>query len=449
MKNVLFSFMLLSVLPVIAQDSIMELPVKKVRAIKSTRFTTLMESRNAYQFDGDKFQKAEFLVKPELEIPFTKNFRFKALGRVYAEFLDNLEPKEPNQEEVSEYSKRFIAGDLFEAELREFYFDWKIKKHYLTVGKQQIVWGKADGLKILDVVNPTNMREFLLDDFDNSRIPLWSVKTDLNLKIAKLQLLWIPDQTYHDIPGAKAAFFPIAFFPAPPEGLRIVQTPLVKPDRVIEDADAGARLSAFIKGWDVTLNYLYAYDDFPVAQVNVNSDSTGPYLIITPLYKRYHLTGGTFTNSFGKFAVRGEVGVFLDKTFSSSDPAARDGLFKSNQVMGVLGFDYSGISNSLISFQVFEDHVFSDTEIMGRSQSETYASLLLNRNFKNETITAEVIGVQNINRGDGFVRPRVKYQVLSNLNLALGGDVFYGDEKGLFGQFVKRTRVTFNIQWGL
>jgi len=55
--------------------------------------------------------------------------------------------------------------------------DWLIGNGFaLRLGKQQIVWGETDGLKLLDVMNPQNFREFILDEFEDSRLPLWSVK---------------------------------------------------------------------------------------------------------------------------------------------------------------------------------------------------------------------------------------------------------------------------------
>jgi len=32
-------------------------------------------------------------------------------------------------------------------------------------GWQQIIWDKTDGLRLLDIINPLDMREFILDDF--------------------------------------------------------------------------------------------------------------------------------------------------------------------------------------------------------------------------------------------------------------------------------------------
>jgi hypothetical protein len=420
---------------------------KKEKYISDTRFTMLVDARTAIEFKTGTVQKGEFFVRPELDVPLAKNFRIKAIGRVYAEVMDNLEPGKPTQGTVSDFSKRVFMGDRMEAELREFYFDWKIGKHYLTIGKQQIVWGKSDGLKILDIVNPTNFREFLLDDFDNSRIPLWSLKADLKFSKIKAQLIWIPDLTYHDFPPQNGTFFPSAFFSAPAQGYSVINNSIEKPKKPIKDADYGIRLSTFIKGWDITLNYLYQYDNFPVAKTVV--DDINNEITITPIFKRYHLFGSSFSNAFGSFTVRGELGYSKDKYFSSSNTNIENGIFKSDQIIGVIGIDYSGISNSTLSFQFFEDYIFDNQEASGRKGSETNASFLINRRFANETLTASIICVQNLNEGDGFIRPKLEYLVLNNLTASLGADLFYGNNTRLFGQFKNKNRISLGLQLGI
>jgi hypothetical protein len=428
-----------------AGDSIPEM--QKKEPIRS-RFSVLFEMRSGFQFQKTALQKLEIYGKPEWELRLSPDLIVKTIGRIYFDAADKLEPGKPQQPEVSPLTRRAFIGDLLELEVRECYVDWKIKNHYLTIGKQQIVWGKADGLKVLDVVNPTNFREFLLDDFDNSRIPLWSVKTDLQLSKLKLQLVWIPDQSYHDIPDPGAVFFPAALFPAPPQGIIVINKPLNKPNRFFKDADAGFRLSAFVNGWDITLNYLYMYDDFPVAKTSF-SNLPDPRLVIEPVYKRLHMAGGTLANSFGKISIRSELGFFIDKYFSTPDVSKPDGLFKSTQAMGVVGVDYSGISNSLVSVQLIEDFIFKNLKLPGRRQSQTFISLLANRSFKNETIVAALIGVQNIFSGSGFIRPSIEYTLKSNLLVKAGCDIFYGSSLDFLGQFNNKIRATLGIQWGL
>ncbi|MBF0311434.1 MAG: RNA polymerase-associated protein rapA [Magnetococcales bacterium] len=65
--------------------------------------------------------------------------------------------------------------------LRELYVDTKAGKVDLRLGKQQLVWGTADGIKLLDIINPTDWREFTQNTMDESRIPVWMAKADVGV----------------------------------------------------------------------------------------------------------------------------------------------------------------------------------------------------------------------------------------------------------------------------
>lgn len=62
--------------------------------------------------------------------------------------------------------------------LRELYLDFDVGSTLWRVGKQQVVWGTADGIKLLDIINPTDFREFSQNTMEDSRIPLWMVNTE-------------------------------------------------------------------------------------------------------------------------------------------------------------------------------------------------------------------------------------------------------------------------------
>jgi len=65
--------------------------------------------------------------------------------------------------------------------LREAYLDYKLAGWGLRLGKQQVVWGTADGIKLLDVINPTDYRHFVQDSMEDSRIPVWMANLERNL----------------------------------------------------------------------------------------------------------------------------------------------------------------------------------------------------------------------------------------------------------------------------
>ena len=84
-----------------------------------------------------------------------------------------------------------------------------------------------------------------------------------------------------------------------------------------------------------------------------------------------------------------------------------------------------------------------------RDRLDTSASLLVRRNFDNETIVAETLWIHNGNQGDGLIRPKIKYAWSDAITVWAGADLFYGNRNGLYGQFDKRDRVVSGIEIGL
>ena len=394
-------------------------------------------------------QKFELLVEPELEIELPFGLDFTAIGRMRIDALDKLEPGEPSQNEISELSRRIFVGDRVDVELRELYVEATMGRTYLTVGKQQIVWGKADGLKILDVVNPQRFREFILDEIDDARIPLWAVNAEIPMGDFTAQLLFIPDQTYHELPELNSiyAFTSPLFRPTLQPGVTLDFRPVERPNRVLADSDIGVRLSTFWKGWDLTLNYFYHYHDLPVLYRQVSISPGGPRVTVTPKYERSHLVGGTFSNVFSNFTVRGEGGVSSDRFFSTDDSQDADGVIKANELAYLLGLDWFGVQETFLSFQVFQSWITDFKRAGLRDKLDTNASLLLRRDFLSGSVVAEMFWLHNLNHRDGLLRPKISYELSDDVKVWLGLDFFYGNRNGLFGQFDINDRLVIGIQF--
>lgn len=77
--------------------------------------------------------------------------------------------------------------------LRELYVDTTAGEDdavSLRIGKQQVVWGTADGMKLLDIINPTDYREMAQNSMDESRIPVWMINAEKDLESgANLQVV--------------------------------------------------------------------------------------------------------------------------------------------------------------------------------------------------------------------------------------------------------------------
>jgi len=62
--------------------------------------------------------------------------------------------------------------------LREAYIDTNIEDWAVRAGKQQVVWGTADGAKFLDIINPTDYTEMAQNQMEDSRIPVWMINAE-------------------------------------------------------------------------------------------------------------------------------------------------------------------------------------------------------------------------------------------------------------------------------
>ena len=86
--------------------------------------------------------------------------------------------------------------------LRELYLETYAGGWDFKLGKQQLVWGTADGIKLLDVINPTDFRELNQNTMEDSRIPVWMAKVERELDANKGNLQFVLSQSQVNvIPG--------------------------------------------------------------------------------------------------------------------------------------------------------------------------------------------------------------------------------------------------------
>ena len=406
-----------------------------------------VQVRFAPEFSGPA-QALELRALPELEVELPAGMLLKAKGRLRADWYDRLDLGSRSQPTISGESRRRFFGDHVDLELRELFLEAEIGTALLSVGKQATVWGTSDGLKVVDVVNPQSFREFILPDFEVSRIPLWSANVEVPISDVNLELVWIPDLTYHELPerGSLYEFTSERLVPPIPSFVTLVEEPIDRPKRIFKDSDAGVRLSTFWKGWDLTLSYLYHYEDTPVFFGELSID-TEIRVTVRPSYERTHSVAGTFSNAFGNLTVRGEVGYSSDLFFQTEDFTDPDFVVESGGLSYVVGFDWFGFSNTILSLQVFQRWIFSYETGILQEEFTTNLSFYAARSFRNETIVADLMWIGDYDDGDGVIRPKIHYEFNDSFAAWLGVDVFYGTDRGVFGQYDDRDRAVIGAEW--
>ena len=397
-------------------------------------------------------QKLELRIEPTLKLDLPGNFQLGAIGRLRGDAFDRLEPGAPRELDVAPYTRPVDFGDRVALELRELYVQGKLGPAWLRAGKQQVVWGQADGLKVLDVIDPQDFREFILPNFEDSRIPLWTLNGEIPIGPAQLQLLWIPDPSAHHLPpqdGSFAFTAPRLVGPRPPPGVAVDLRDPDLPDDGLRDSDAGARLTTFWHGFDLSANALWHWDDIPIPFRSIDLAGAMPSVRVEPGYRRTAVLGGSASNAFGNLTVRAEAAYTTRRFLPVDDPNDRDGVAQTGEFGAVLGFDWYGIPETLLSAQVFQTVLTDHPSGLLRDRIDTNVTLLARRQFRNETLTIETIWIHNLNQGDGLLRPKASYELRDDLQIWFGVDLFYGTRDGVFGEFGRDDRVVLGFEWGI
>ena len=394
-------------------------------------------------------QNWQLSLEPEAILRFDNGMKLTTLGRLLSISHDALAPQHISLDTYSAASQPLYIGNTGKLELREFYLEIPTENYYFTLGKQQVSWGKTDGLKVLDIVNPQSFRAFILEDFDDSRIPQWMVNIETTIGEWDAQALWIPDQSYHALPDSEAyyTFTSNQFAPKPPAGVTVKQNAVKRPGSIIKDSDFGLRFSRFWMGWDLSLNYLYQYDNTALFYRQLNITPAGAVITLMPQLRRTHVFGGSFSNAFGSWVMRGELAYYTKRYYLTDGMTDSDGITRGSETSYVLGLDWSGLENTLLSLQFFQSVATKRDAATLRDKTDTSFSLLLNHTLLNETMEVQMVWLGSANAGDGLVRFKTSYEWQDNVEFWLASDTFYGNDQGLYGQFNDKDRITFGIEF--
>lgn len=403
--------------------SIAWLLVSTTVSAMDVQHSSLVDVGAAYAYETGTWQKQEIVWQPEWVIRFDSGMRLTLLGEWRFDAKDELDPGQPDQPFRARNTEKGFPSDHVDLELREFFLDHYVGDAFVRLGKQQIVWGQADGLRVLDVLNPLSYREFILPDIEHRRIPLWSALVEFPLDNWTAQLVWVPDATVTEstLPGATYSLIP---------GLYGGERLQVNRPESLKDSDLGVKFSSFRDGWDLSLNYLYHTIDDPLIRI----DSSDQRVVAD--YNRSHLVGGTASKPFGDITFRSEVGVESKKRFQDSVTGqttdTRIGSY-------VIGLDYSGLSDWFISSQFFQTYRFNSTGDDGPSNEQI--TLLIRHEAMNNTLMLDALSIYDLDNEDSLIQLEAEYTASTNVVLRVGADLFFGDRSGTFGRFREESRL--------
>ncbi|TAM10676.1 MAG: DUF1302 domain-containing protein [Nevskiaceae bacterium] len=353
---------------------------------------------------------------------------------------------------------------------------------FLKIGRQQVVWGRTDLFRVLDVVNPVDFsRNNIYDDLQDMRYPMamfnavydigptkwlqdsnvqfiWNaepfradnlgqcgqanVMLDAGCTFRGLKNLWDNGGSVSNFAGGNIA----TDFGPHQIGIRNVYVP----DWKLSNTTFGLKFGGTSPDGSIafSLNYLYYLSQLPSLHGNqpaVNpftgappSAYTGNRLIAFDMhYPHVRLFGGSmdYQWDWAKSAVRFEGAYTSGEEFANT---LSSNLYSTNNVLRtVVGIDrptfipfISGASTTLISAQLFYQHIFDfqrETRPFGTAgmidwQDNVTGTLLLQGTYLNGRFHPTIIFARDFMAQANAIVPSLIYNFTNNLVVTLGAN---------------------------
>ena len=349
--------------------------------------------------------------------------------------------------------------------LRDCYLDYTNGPWFLRMGKQQVSWGQADGVAVLDRVNPVDLTEFWLPDAVDLRIPLWMANINYSPKVnSNLQLLIIPD--FEASTGAPAAA-PFAFRSVKlfDNRQKVFGTRLdtLFPGKQFDNSTFGLEWKDYIGDLQYTLNYLSGY--YYTGRVRAYSPT---YAVRS--FQRWRMYGSSFNKTFTKsgllqgITLRGDFAYYDDEPTYFGTDGSSAGFKPWDNVLWLIGLDKYIMTNWFASFQ-FSQYILQYAKPGGFSaktgepykplnpltsgpmdQVDNIFSLKISTDFLHERLKSEILWVFS-DDNQGRLSPKLTYEINSNLWLTVGVHYFYGHVQDSYGQFRDQSQFYTHLKY--
>lgn len=339
--------------------------------------------------------------------------------------------------------------DSLDFDMREIYLDLYFDNFDIRVGKQQIVWGKADGVFITDIVSPLNLFEFLLPDFDEIRIGVYAAKVDYYFGNSTIEFIWKPVYAGNIFPAPGSIWYKPPELPAP----ATYDYSKSKIDPSLENSEVYLKYSLSSSAIDFDLMAAYTWDATPSMYIKkeftIDTATGSPVLsglLITPEINRLTIAGGSFTSTIKSFVIRGEAAYYDGKYFQTADPIAAGALTQKNYLHYVVGLDY-GIGSLKLSAQFIQKYIMDYNDFIDDEEFGNTMTFLARYDAMRETLHLELFSYIGLNYGDALIRPKVTYDFSDSFSILLGSNIFVGDERGMFGRYDDNSMIYTKIKY--
>ncbi|MCR4853290.1 MAG: hypothetical protein K5893_06855 [Prevotella sp.] len=308
-----------------------------------------------------------------------------------------------------------ILKDRSGLQMREAYAYYSDEHWDLHAGRQIIVWGVADGLRLTDIVSPMDYTEFLAQDYDDIRIPVGGVRIRYSREKWSFEVVAIPVSSFFELPTDAENPWSIGQIPIGDE-----------PRHKFYNIEYGGRLSFFLSGVDLSLSVLHTWNKMPVVCNGVGE------------YRRMTMLGADLSLPLGQFVVRGEFAEYLDETQPTLASHEVPRAASSNLLVGV---DWYPGNDWTISAQYAHKYVAS-----GNHRNTALSTLRVSKQLLHNALALQTFAYIDVTNGGVYNRLSADYALNDQLHALIGYDFFHAD-KGMFTVYDENSEVWMKLKY--
>jgi hypothetical protein len=332
----------------------------------------------------------------------------------------------------------------------------------LTVGKQRILWGAADGLNPTDRFNAYDLSD--LTDF-TARVPVWAVRGEYYATADwRIEAVWTPTAHRPILSPGMDDLVGGAGHGAPPGPATSRTGHFETPSFGLRNSQYGFKVAGGAAGLDFSASYFDGFDGIPAVRrvTFLSPEASGS----TPTYDahvwsmlpRIRVLGADVAAEWRGVGLWAEGGIVLPDgveivtdVVTGSDSLRERGMAIEGKAYATwtVGGDYRFRGGWYLNLQ-WAHGLFLDR---GAGQLHDYLIGKLERRLLRETVTVSLQGdvevVQWSNWSDhaGYgVYPKVVYSPVDNVDLSVGGLLAGGRGDALFGHFGDLNQVYLRVE---
>jgi hypothetical protein len=295
-----------------------------------------------------------------------------------------------------------------ETNLNELYIQGSISSDLdFSIGKQVVVWGKADTVRVTDILNPLDLRIPGMVDIRNLRLGRVMSKLDYYIDNLNLSLIGIHENRFSIMSKQYSDFRP-----------NLANSPTNKPKNNLSNTGLALSVSGAFEGYDAALYFADIYVDKPYL--------SGGVLHYDNKSKMY---GIAFSSTVDNILVKAESAYFDSIKYTGISE-----LKSRHDTM--LGIDYNGITDGSLGYEIayrtindYDSAIYTATNAFKR-RNEIQHSLRINKSYQNQTVdlNGQISMFGKSGRDGGSFRASIDYSVNDDVSLSGGVLNFIGGD---------------------